>query len=338
MREFVGILALAALACAGPARRPVVEHGTRRPPAVAPVAEVSSAPVVVPPRPPCEALREIAEVARGSFPSDQPAPESAPCLEGKGGAYSLALGYVEDASSDYGPGYRGRVVLLHADAAGRVARSKAIDVAHTGTWAIDYSLSGVADFDLDGIDELLVKVSDWEFEGNGDYHAEIWNVAGERVEPYGPASKLSIAALEDVNRDGVPEALIRTPFQGVINGCGADGTYIEFGPKWAMHAGPRGEFAFDEVSRAELLRACPKPPLPLVPRAAGGVDNTQLRERLACAVAWGVSSATIARELERDCPKLRALSDECSFEGVLPVCVNVPQLVAWSSERAPFKL
>jgi hypothetical protein len=338
MREFLALVALGTLSCAGQSR-PVTAR-VAPPVPVAPRVVEARVDVVVagPPRPPCEVLKEIAEVARASFPSDQAPPEPEPCLEGKGGAYTLALGYVEDASSDYGPGFHGRAVLLHADAAGRVARSRAIDVSRTGTWATDYKLTGLADYDLDGTDELLVTVSEWAFESNGDYHAEIWRVSGERVEPYGPADKLSIARFEDVNRDGVPEVLLKTPFQGVINGCGADGTYIEFGPKWLMHAGPRGEFAFDDVSRAELLRACPKRPRPLVPRAAGGVDNTVLRERLACAVAWGVSSREIALELERDCPKLQVLNDECSFEGVLPVCVNVPQLVAWASKPPPFAL
>jgi hypothetical protein len=75
-----------------------------------------------------------------------------------------------------------------------------------------------------------------------------------------------------------------------------------------------------------------------VPRSGAGVDNSALRERLACAVAWGVDSSAIARELERDCPKLKSLNDECSYEGVLPVCVNVPQLVEWAGRRPPFKL
>lgn len=333
------------LSCAEQGPRPVVRAApVERRPAVTseavaePAGRLAEPAEPVDTRPPCEVLGELSEAGRRSFPSELPAPDAAPCLEGKGGAYGAALSYTEDASSVYGPGWHGRLVLLHVDGAGRVARSRPLNVASTGTYATTYKLQGLADYDRDGTDELLVSVSDWEFEGNGDYHAEIWQVAGKGVEPYGPAATLPIARLEDVDGDGMPEAIVRTPFQGTINDCGPDGTYIEFGPRWAMHAGAKGEFSFDEVSRAELFRGCPKRPLPLVPRVGGGVDNTKLRERLACAVAWGVSSRTIERELARDCPKLNALSDECSYEGVLPVCVNVPQLVKWSTVEPPFKL
>jgi hypothetical protein len=342
MRDFWGFGLLLALSCASGRAEPVVRLAAAPPPSTparrAP-ATVREAPQAAPPTwAPCDVLREIVEVARQSFPSDQPPPDAAPCLEGRGGAYTFALGYVEDESSMYGPGYLGRLVLLHADAEGRIARSKAISVSSTGTYGTTYTLEGLADFDRDGVDELFLKVSEWEFEGNGDYDSAIWHVAGERVEPYGPSAKLAIARLEDIDHDGVPEALLHTPFRGIINGCGPDGTPIEFGPPWPMRAGAGGEFTFDDVSRAEVLRHCPKRPARIVPRTPGGVDNTELRERLACAVVWGVPSRSIEQELERDCPKLKTLNEECNFEGVLPVCVNVPQLVKWSAAQPPFKL
>jgi len=283
-------------------------------------------------------LREMVEAARRSFPEDHPAPEAAPCVTGKGGAYGVALSYEKDASDGYGPGYSGNAVLLHADAMGRVARSRALPAPSTGTYATSFTISGVADYDGDGTDELLVAVRDWEFEGNGDYGAQIWRVAGEHVEPYGPAEKLRIARLEDVDHDGLPDVIVPTPFQGRINGCGPDGNEIEFGPSWALHAQVGGGFGFDDASRAEVLRSCPKRPTRLVPRTASGVDNSELRRRLACAVIWGVKGDAIARELERDCPKPKAPLDECSYEGDLPGCVNVPQLVKWAAVKPPFTL
>jgi len=289
-------------------------------------------------REPCLVLRELAEAARRSFPKEQPAPELAPCLTGEGGAYSYAIRYTEDATDGYGPGYVAELVLLHADEMGRVARSHGLSASRTATYATSYELHGLADYDGDGTDELLLDVSDWEFEGNGDYDAQLWHVAGERLEPYAPAEKIAFTRFADVDHDGLPDLLVATPFRGVINGCGADGTEIEFGPSWPMHAQSGGGFGFDDVSRAEVLRTCPRLPARIVPPTAGGVDNDELRRRLACAVAWGVKSDAIARELERDCPTPQAPLDECSYEGVLPGCVNLTQLVKWAAAKAPFTL
>jgi hypothetical protein len=329
----LGLLGVAACAVSKP-----VAVAPPAPLLVAPVEPVTAEPVKAgePARAPCEVLRAVAEAARRSFPEEHPAPELAPCLAGKGGAYSFSITYVEDATDGYGPGYVAEMVLLHADAAGNVARSHALSGSSTGTYSRRYALHGLADYDADGTDELLLDVSEWEFEGNGNYYAGVWRVAGARVEPYPPAAKISIAKLEDVDQDGLPDLLVATPFQGTINGCGPDGDYLEFGPKWPMHARAGGGFAFDEVSRAELRRVCPKRPDRVVVRSAAGVDNTELRERLACAVAWGVKSDVIVRELERDCPKSQVVVDECAYQGVLPLCVNVPQLAKWAAVKAPF--
>src|SRR6478752_6554685 len=259
MGRFRWLLVLGLAACGGakvaavarPAPVAAVAAAERGPVASATTtAAVEAEPataVVGPPREPCVVLREMVEAARRSFPEDHPAPEAAPCVASKGGAYGVALSYEKDASDGYGPGYSGNAVLLHADAMGRVARSRALPAPSTGTYATSFTISGVADYDGDGTDELLVAVRDWEFEGNGDYGAQIWRVAGEHVEPYGPAEKLRIARLEDVDHDGLPDVIVPTPFQGRINGCGPDGNEIEFGPSWALHAQVGGGFGFDDA-------------------------------------------------------------------------------------------
>jgi hypothetical protein len=283
-------------------------------------------------------LREIAEAARTSFPEDRAVPEPAPCLAGKGGAYSFSLHFTGVDPSDYGGGYLADLRFLHADPEGHVATSQALQAASTATYATQRKLAGVVDYDADGTDELLVELSNWEFEGNGDYNGEIWHVVGDRIERYPPAGKIAIARFEDMDADGLPELLVATPFQGVINGCGPDGNYIEFGPQWPMHALRGGSFAFDETSRSLLRRSCPKRPVPLVPRTLARVDNTELRQRLACAVAWGMPSQAIVRELEQHCPQSSAPPDECAHEGVLPICVNLPALAKWAAMKPPFAL
>lgn len=340
----MGGLAAVALGACGAGKQASEPHVAAMPersvsaPIAAVVAPVTAA-VAPTPKAPCAVLAEIAEVARRTFPEDSAgAVTKAPCVPAKHGAFSVVVSFDEDATSGYGPGYYGMLELLFADDDGRVFRSRRIRVEESSTGANRYEIFGVADYDSDGTDELLIDESDYAFEANGDYHSEIWHVADGRLETYSPAAKLAIMRFVDIDGDVLPDLQLATPFQGTIDGCGPDGSYIEFGPKWVMRRQPNGAFAYDDVSRAEVRRACSAVPQGIVRRNKNEIDNAALRERLACAVAWGVPADVIVNELRRECPKLKQPLPDCPGELERTACLNEPQLAKWAAEKPPFYL
>jgi len=348
MKQGSFLVGLALMACAAPVlqRRPPTSTVVAPVSTVAPLTErASSDTASSDPRPPCDVLRELAEQGLRTFPSDSEVrPREQPqCLEGKGGAYSFAwtFGYFVETGG-YGDGYAATLELLHADARGRVAKSAGSHFEKSGLEADEVVLQGLADYDHDGVDELLVTNSQWIYEGNGYYSASIWRVAGEALQPYPPALNLRLAAFEDVDGDGIAEVRVQTPFQGVINECGPAGIEIEFGPKWWLHAQPDGSLSFDDVSRTQVKKLCPARPRLLVPHSKSGIDNDELRLRLACAVAWGVPSEAIVQQLRAGCPSPPPPNPndatDCNYEGTLPNCANLQQLEAWAKVTPPFVL
>lgn len=261
-------------------------------------------------------------------------------MAGKGGAFSYAASYAREAeeAASYGGGTVGEAVLLHADLHGHVSAGPPVRHEYSGLRSDGVELRGVADFDADGRDELLLMESVHEYEANGWSVGRVWHVADGALAPYPPAAGFHIRDFRDVDADGLPDLVVATPFEGTINGCGPDGMEIRFGPEWIAHARRDGTFGHDPVSRAEVKRRCPERPAAVVPFVGGGIDNDELRRRLACAVVWGVPATVVSRELQARCPKHAVLPDECAYEGVLPACVNLPQLVQWTLATVPFSL
>lgn len=108
-----------------------------------------------------------------------------------------------------------------------------------------------------------------------------------------------------------------------------------------MHARPDGGFVVDGVSYAELSKVCPKAPGKLVPKTAAGIDNDELRKRLACAAVWNKPSKAILSELRASCPKPHGSQWDpldCTYEGTLPKCFNLEQLSTWAAAPPPFTL
>lgn len=303
----------------------------------------SAAPPPRPSRPPCEVLLELTAPARETFPKPHVALDAAPCLQGKGGAYSLIRTYAGEATNaeGYGGGYFAHLTLLHAKASGEVARSKQMSIEESALASQRWTLEGLADFDADGVDELLVHTTDWEFEANGSESSDIWRVRGDLVEQYPAAKSIPIQRFNDFDGDGLLDLEVAKLFQGTINGCGPDGEWIEFGPTIVAHA-VAGRFDYDEVSQREAKQLCPVAPQTIVPRVQGGIENTELRRRVACAVMWGVPRIAIVKQLEQRCPTPAPPSTEpwlhCDYEGVHPECINLPQLLLWAAVKPPFVL
>lgn len=222
-------------------------------------------------------------------------------------------------AESYGGGNLGESVLVHISDSGKIAKSLPWRYENSGLASTRDTLEGSADYDGDGVDEALLSSFEWEFEANGSQSASVWRVVGRTIKQYPPARAFKIEHFTDVDNDGLPDLVTETVFRGIINGCGPDGTEVSFGPDWVVHARPDGSFAWDEVSRAAVLRSCPTEPTSVVPLTPGGVDNDELRRRLACAVIWGAAPERIIRELDSRCPAQKPAQDECAFEGTLPL-------------------
>jgi hypothetical protein len=347
-RSIGALMVLAAVAgCGGAGRPPVIEQ--------APTGEVPArneralGEEPSPPssttrlRPPCDILRDLVASAKFTFPEQRVAPSSPPCLDGRGGAYSMMTTYVGEATNaeSHGGGYLAQLVLVHATAMGQITQSAPFGIEQSALESEDWTLEGLADFDADGVDELMTTRRISQFEANGGGDASVWQLAGDRIEPYRASVGLDFQQFHDADSDGLPDLELATPFAGTINSCGPDGEWIEFGPKLIAHSSA-GRFVLDEVSQAAARELCPEKPRNVVPRARGGVDNTELRRRLACAVMWGTPTEVIVRDLEQHCPPpLPPTKPEwmsCDFDGVLPECVNLRQLTAWAAVKPPFVL
>jgi hypothetical protein len=320
-----------------------VGAGEAREPATVLVAAVSGAakaPSVFESAKACELLKRRIERARATFPNPERAPEAAPCLEGKGGAWSLAIRYTGEATSaeGYGGGDVGETVLLHVDGAGHVVESQTLAYENSGLAHTTYKLEAAADIDGDAKDELFLSWSDWAFEANGYGGVSVWSFDASGVHRFPAAASIGAAEVVELDNDGLPDLRVSSAFKGSINGCGPDGTEISFGPDWVRHTLPDGTFVWDEASKLRVKQLCPSRPTSIVPLSPRGVDNDELRLRLACARFWGWSEQNIVRELTAHCPRVAVPPEDCAYEGVLPHCVNLELLKTWAAVTPPFFL
>lgn len=346
MIRYVGcLMACGAFGCAAakPAPAPAATVQVA-PPLVDAAPPASPAPEAGAKRAPCEILQPLFEESLQSFPEDSPerhVDEMPGCVEGKGGAYAATVTFWGTIDGGDNEGYAARLVIVHLDDAGAVSKSRELEIQRSPITSNEYTFAQLFDYDGDGVDELLTTFRSATYEGDGA-SANVWKVVGNEVVPYPPTASLQLAGFRDVDADGLPDLVLQTPFQGQIARCGGDRAItIEVGPELILHALRDGTFVADDVSYAELRKTCPAAPHPIVPRTAAGIDNDELRKRIACAAVWGKPAADLERELRAACPKPHVPAWDpldCAYEGTLRKCFNFEMLQSWARATPPLTL
>jgi hypothetical protein len=156
----------------------------------------------------------------------------------------------------------------------------------------------------------LVEAFDWDSDGcpelviGTDAELVIWTYRGGRTQRYVPAETLSFDGVEDVDSDGRPDLVDRHRFTRERPDCLRTNQVRIGGPTVVLHSATDGTFVeSDEVTRAHLLRQCPKPPKQLLVGQAGTLDPHRSLQNIACARLWGATGEQVEARILREWPK-----------------------------------
>jgi hypothetical protein len=172
----------------------------------------------------------------------------------------------------------------------------------TATWYNGRSeASIVAVFDYDG-DGIVEAISNQESHGEDDGPPDHYNVHAIRngsVVEYPPAHGLSVASVDDVDKDGRPDLLVVSHAANTSNG-GHAGTEAHF--IGLAHSLPAGIFSLSDAAVQAFYRArCRAVPSSIVSRKGNHRDDVATGTNIVCARAWGMSEAAVGTALQSSC-------------------------------------
>jgi len=191
------------------------------------------------------------------------------------------------------------------------------------------------DFDGDGDVEAIVVMQTEELSESGLSHTarrgRVWSASGKGViVPYPPARDIIVEDVRDIDGDGRPDLLTRSPYAGsAVVRCGSEEPYPVVGPLLVAHALGGGTFATgDAVAAAAARRECPAPPPKILrPDAAvaGAIDLVASARNVACARLWGAPAAPLIAAIASAChPTPGAVCAPCDEPDLLERWARVP--------------
>jgi len=223
-------------------------------------------------------------------------------------------------------------------------------------WRLD-RLVGAFDFDGDGSPERLVEAHRYDelihgipllavltadrsaYPGAKRYSGE--TLRDERLDR---RDTPRVDRAEDVDGDGRPDLILRTPFTaewGYV--ADLDPLLLVHVPLLA-HSLPDGTFSeSDAVARAFAQRSCPEPPTQLAPASHTQAARVETGRRIACARLWGRTPASVLAALRPHCATYDEPSGDQGRERNLFARALAPGECPhwwrqWAEARAPFAL
>jgi hypothetical protein len=193
------------------------------------------------------------------------------------------------------------------------------------------------DYDGDGEPELLLHIQTTEHTAAGNSSESVFTASGGTVQQYGPAAAFRATLSEDIDSDGRPDLLYTGEEAFRIDGTSdTRHTSMVLEVLFAAHSLPDGQFsARDVASIAYLKTQCPAPPASVVVQAFGSVDEEASVKNVHCARAWGVSTADIKAQINRDC--VRPTKADRGRKGP-KTCSNFDMMMTWAEFVPPVSL
>jgi hypothetical protein len=218
---------------------------------------------------------------------------------------------------------------MHRGDGGRTVR-ETFDVGIAGACpgvtpelAAELKGADLADLDGDGEPELFLYLSMSQLEPI-PLASLFFSAKGEHLVPLGDGLGGEVVALEDVDRDGRPDAWV-AQHVGTTKFCDT-GSDWNVDVRYLAHGLPGGQFSTTDAVAVDVIRArCPRPPTG--GRLSGSGDASDGPE---CARWWGASESSVKARLRKECPKRK----DCHTDP----CGDVEALFAYAALKPPFVL
>ncbi len=183
---------------------------------------------------------------------------------------------------------------------------------HGGCRVVSLDMS-TYDFDGDGHGELayclstneyVLRVPDMQIPGDKEYCALLTSQPAvhsylDDVGSAGNAADLALEDVRDVDGDGRPDLLIRSPLADLL-GSEQGFSRSARSPLFVMHALPSGGFTFhDDVARAAAREICPSRPRHAFVTGGDADEYEKAIHALACMLVWQAPKSEIEAELKR---------------------------------------
>lgn len=196
--------------------------------------------------------------------------------------------------------------LTYMTPEGKTVRSKVRDtISRQNINEInDVSVEGLFDYDGDGVSEIALTTSHHYGDEDRTETTKMYSLKNGEIVEY-KAAPLPFMAMRDVDGDGRPDLLIKSPFVAEIQ-CSYDGETAA-GPTLVAHSLPNGEFSTrDEVAKEIVRLQCGPSPKDILVTSGEGkdlkVDSQATMMRVTCAKIYGATTEEVTGRIRKAYP------------------------------------
>jgi hypothetical protein len=257
------------------------------------------------------------------------------CVRSGRGAWAFVIEELAAAPSGEKGSFDGQVYFVHVNEHGAAVKSSdLLGMLSPGTPGSSFSDLRLRtrishDLDGDGDDELLlcadfsvhqqISGTDGQTVARPRTGCKIITRDKDLVLDYANALAYEIEDFKDVDQDGRPDLLTRTPFASiaglddedcVLRSCN---TAASRGPQLAAHSEADGTFSFAHEAAVKFAaQACPSRPKSIFTSSGdAGSDFAAGVDRFVCALVWGATEAELAPELKKGRAAMCRTASQC---------------------------